>query len=140
MSRDKLIIDGKAFTVAPINNLNELPPDIVPSESSEKRDSNTIAFLGPHSVYSNFNHAPFSEGGVNYTCAEQMIQAEKAAMFRDKRTLEMIMLATNPYKIKELGSKVHGYDKTVRANESKAIVTRAVTAKFTQNKHLSGML
>lgn len=140
LSRDKLIIDGKAYTVEPVNNLRDLPSDLVPAESCERRNESTIAFLGPHSVFSNFHLAPFTEGGVKYCCTEQMIQAEKSAMFNDHRSLELIMRATNPYRIKELGSRVHGFDRAVWQHEAKKVVTRAVTAKFTQNKNLAGLL
>lgn len=97
LTRDKLIVDGKQFTVSPYNNLTELPADLTPAKSCEQRDSHTIAFLGPHSVFSNFHKASFTEGGVKYNCAEQMIQAEKAAMFHDQIALERIMKLSDPY-------------------------------------------
>lgn len=140
LTRDKLVINGKAFTVSPINNLNELPADIAAASSCERKDANTIAFLGPHSVYSNFHAATFVSDGVKYNCAEQMIQAEKAAMFNDRVALENIMRAQNPYRIKELGSRIRNFDKNRWSKDSQSIVTRAVTAKFTQNKNLSGIL
>lgn len=140
LSRDKLIIDGKAYTVKPTNNLKDLPKDIVPAESCERRDEHTIAFLGPHSIYSNFHPSRFSEGGVSYSCAEQMIQAEKCAAFGDSATLEKIMLTSDPYKMKDLGSRVKGYVKEVWHQKSKDIVKKAVVAKFTQNKNLAGVL
>lgn len=140
LTRDKLIIDGKQYTVAPVNNLSELPPELTPSASCEVRDSNTIAFLGPHSVFSNFHSAKFTESGVRYNCAEQMIQAEKAALFKDVVAAQRIMKATSPYKMKEIGGKVRNFDKQLWQKESKKIVTRAVRAKFHQNKALSGIL
>lgn len=146
--RDKLIIDGKPYTIEPVNNLRELPPEIKPAETCEKRDMNTIAFLGPHSVFSNFHHANFKEGGMKFNCAEQMIQAEKTALFKDKTTPEKIMRSTNPYKIKALGSRVRGFEReqwktksrSIVSRAVRAIVSRAVRAKFTQNPLLAKLL
>lgn len=140
LSRDKLLIDGKQFTIAPVNNLTELPAELTPSTTCERKDNNTIAFLGPHSVYSNFHHAPFVQGNVRYTCAEQMIQAEKAALFKDKITLQKIMKSKSPYCMKELGGRVRNYDKETWYSKSKDIVTRAVQAKFEQNPLLGKLL
>lgn len=140
MVRDKLIIDGKAYTVAPVNNLHKLPKEIIPSDSCERKDSNTIAFLGPHSVFSNFHQATLTDGGVKYNCAEQMVQAEKAALFHDKNSLEKIMKASNPYKIKSIGGRIRGFDRQIWKEKSKDVVFRAVKAKFTQNHLLARML
>lgn len=138
--KDKLIIDGKQFTIAPRNNLHELPVDLTPADSCEKRDKSTIAFLGPHSVFSNFHPARFSEGGVQYTCAEQMIQAEKAAKFGDKVTLERIVRTKDLFKIKEIGGRVRGFDKDAWKSSCKEIALHAIHAKFSQNMNLSKLL
>lgn len=140
MSRDKLIIDGKQYTVAPINNLCTLPSDIIPSNSCEVKNEHTIAFLGPHSVYSNFHPAPFTEGKIRYSSAEQMIQAEKAALFKDGIAAQRIMKTKDPYRIKELGNQICNFDKSVWEKEQEQIVTRAVAAKFKQNKPLANIL
>lgn len=140
LSRDKLFIDGKQFTVAPWNNLHELPKEIIPSETCERRDDQTVAFLGPHSVFSNFHQASFIENGVRYVSPEQIIQAEKAALFKDKLSLEQIMLERDPYRIKSLGGRIRNFDKNTWAKESKAIVLHAVSAKFKQNDSLGKLL
>lgn len=138
--RDKLIIDNRQYTVAPVNNLHDLPSEIIPSDSCEKRNENTIAFLGPHSVFSNFHQANFVEGGVRYSCSEQMIQAEKAAMFNDRQSLEKIMKCKNPYKIKKAGSRIRGFVRDTWHASCKDIALRAVKAKFTQNINLAKLL
>lgn len=140
ITKDKLIIEGKQYTVAPRNNLAELPLELKPSLSCEVRNEKTIAFLGPHSVFSNFHPAKFSEGKVIYNCAEQMIQAEKAALFKDNISLERIMKTRCPYRIKAIGNGIRNFDKTVWGRESKQIATRAVKAKFLQNKTLANLL
>lgn len=126
--------------MAPVSNLHELPPDIIPAASCEQRDDNTIAYLGPHSVFSNFHPASFTEGGVRYVSSEQMIQAEKAAMFGDRQTLAKIMKTKNPYKIKEIGSRVRGFNKEMWRASCKDVAIRAVSAKFKQNPNLSKLL
>lgn len=135
-----MIINGNQYTVASINNLGELPAEIKLSDSSEMRDETTIAFLGPHSVFSNFHPAAFTENNVRYNCTEQMIQAEKAAHFGDRVTLQKIMRERDPYKIKTHGSRVHGFNKEAWNKVSKDIALRAVKAKFLQNDMLGGIL
>lgn len=140
ISRDKLFINGTQFTVSPINNLCDLPPEIIPSDTCEKKNETTIAFFGPHSVFSNFHSASFIENQVRYNCSEQMIQAEKAAMFGDKVALQQIMKESDPYKIKGLGSRVKGFKRETWEDKCKSIALRAVRAKFQQNASLGKVL
>lgn len=140
LTRDKLIIDGKQYTVAPFNNLAQLPPDLKASSSCEVRNDNVIAFLGPHSVFSNFHPAKFVSDKIKYTCAEQMIQAEKAALFKDTTSLQRIMKLTCPYRIKAAGNKIRNFDKHIWGKECKQITKRAVQAKFNQNPPLRNLL
>lgn len=140
LTRDKLVINGKQFTVAPTNNLAELPSNLLPSKTCKVQNEGIIAFLGPHSVFSNFHPAKFSEGRIKYNCAEQMIQAEKAALFKDTVSLLNIMKMSCPFCIKAAGNRIRNFDKEIWKKESKRIVTKAVTAKFRQNSHLSNLL
>lgn len=140
LSRDKLIIDGKQYTISPRHNLAELPSDLKPSSSCEIRNDHTIAFLGPHSVFSNFHPAKFTENKVRYNCVEQMIQAEKAALFKDTISLEKIMKLRCPFRIKSAGNRIRNFDKSLWGKQCKAIATRAVTAKFQQNQALANIL
>lgn len=140
LSRDKLIINGVQYTVSPVNNLCELPLEIKPSDTCEKKNETTIAFFGPHSVFSNFHPAAFTDNHVRYSCSEQMIQAEKAALFGDKTTLQRIMKEKDPYKIKGLGTRVKGFKREVWVDECRSIAVRAVKAKFHQNVNLGKLL
>ena len=142
LNKDKLIIDGRTFTVAPNSNLNEVSSFVdLPSTCQRgDRDSGLIVFLGSHSIYSNFYPTPFVVNNTVYSCAEQMIQSEKATLFDDNLTHHRIMKEHNPHRIKKLGSKVKGFNMETWRKRAKQIVHKAVLSKFSQNSNLKGIL
>ncbi|MCI8415887.1 MAG: NADAR family protein [Lachnospiraceae bacterium] len=78
----------------------------------------------------------FQVDGVEYTCAEQFMMAEKARMFGDKVMLAKIMETSSPKEMKAYGRAVAGFDKTTWDNTCYEIVKRGNLAKFTQNPDL----
>lgn len=78
----------------------------------------------------------FQVDGVEYTCAEQFMMAEKARMFGDKEMLAKIMEASHPKEMKAYGRGVKGFDKASWDNACYEIVKRGNIAKFTQNPDL----
>ena len=133
---DKLIIHGKAYTVAPKNNLNTLPLDLQPRVAAERQNENTIVFFTLSSPFSNFHDAPFFRDNNRYFCNEQYIQAKKAELFCDDETQQKIMVSSNPYEIKRLGGKVKNFVQQRWELAAKKIVTEACLCKFTQNAEL----
>ena len=51
LSYDKLIVEGKPYTLADLKNL---PKDLNPAISCEKEDDNILGIFGRHSPFSNF--------------------------------------------------------------------------------------
>lgn len=100
----------------------------------------TFFWNGP---FSQWYPCYFNVDGVDYNCAEQYMMAEKAKLFSDNETFEMIMDAEDAATQKKLGRVVQGFDKG-RWEEDEDngrprcwnIVYRGNLAKFTQNAHL----
>lgn len=133
---DKLILDGRTFTVAPFNNLNKLPKALQPRETAEKANEVAIVFFTQGSPFSNFHPAHFVRNNEKYVCNEQYIQAKKAELFDDDYTHSRIMHSTNPFEIKSLGGKVRGFVKQRWEQQSRRIATEGCMAKFSQNHDL----
>ena len=75
LQQDKLVINNVSYSV---DTLHELSKDIVAQSSCQKISDKTIAFFGPHSIYSNMNWSPFVADNVYYRSSEHYIQAKKA--------------------------------------------------------------
>ena len=140
LSVDKLIVNNRAFTFAPKNNLNELPEDLKPEKAAEVEDETTLAFFGQNSHFSNFHPAPFSVEGEKFSCSEQYIQHAKAKLFDDDIAATRIKATSSPYRMKELGSRVRNFDKQKWSENAPQIARKALWNKFNQNAHLKKRL
>lgn len=78
----------------------------------------------------------FTVDGVEYSCAEQYMMAEKARMFGCQDMLEKIMEAKSPKVMKAYGRAVRNFDKETWDNACYDLVRRGNIAKFSQNPKL----
>lgn len=78
----------------------------------------------------------FEVDGIEYSCTEQFMMAEKARMFEDKEMLAKIMEASHPKEMKAYGRAVRGFDKDRWDSQCYDIVKRGNLAKFSQNPDL----
>ena len=140
LTYDKLIINGKAYTVEPKNNLDSLPPELNPRATAEKENDNAIVFFTLGSPFSNFKTAPFYKDNQRYFCNEQYIQSKKAQMFNDDDADDKIMRSTNPYEIKKIGGFVKNFIRQKWEQEAKRIASEACMCKFSQNLDLLDIL
>ena len=142
MTRDRLIIDGHTYTVAPVNNVNEVNALLDLPSTCQRFDDKlgTLLFLGSHSPYSNLYSCHFVIDNINYNSIEQYLQSEKAKLFDDDQSCSKIMAERNTYKIKKLGSRIWGFSIQRWKQESRKLAYRAVLAKFAQNKTLQEVL
>ena len=140
LTYDKLVIDGKTFSVAPINNLHKLPQNLQPRTMAERHTDDTMVFFTKGSPFSNFYAASFVQDRVKYANSEQYIQAKKAELFDDDETHHKIMKTSNPYEIKGLGSRVKNFDKEKWRSHARQVATDACFAKFLQNHDLKKIL
>ena len=138
--KDTLIINGKVFTVGPTMNVLDANELFDVAATCQRSDEKTILFLGVHSVFSNLHPSGFRIGNTTFNCAEQMIRSEKAALFNDDVTQAKIMLESNPFRIKKLGSKVRNFKQDAWRKVAKRVTYEAVWAKFSQNDYLKGVL
>jgi ribA/ribD-fused uncharacterized protein len=88
------------------------------------------------SCFSQWYGAPFVVDGQRYPTAEHFMMAEKAAIFGDQATRELVLQAPNPGAAKALGRQVRGFDEATWLEHRFTIVTRASEAKFAQNAEL----
>jgi len=106
----------------------------------------TFFWDGP---FSQWETSYFTVEDVEYNCAEQYMMAEKARLFEDDYTLEMIMDTDVPATQKALGRQVSGFCKAEWEDDEETengqpycwnVVWRGNMAKFGQNAHLLNVL
>ncbi len=95
--------------------------------------------VGPHVLSQWFEHA-FEVEGVSYPTAEHYMMAEKARLFGDDETLELVLGADGPAAAKELGRQVRGFDERPWIEHRFDIVVRGSTAKFGADETMLGYL
>jgi hypothetical protein len=87
-------------------------------------------------IYSQWHKANMTIGKIEYNSCEQYMMHQKALLFGDEETAELIMLEKNPKEQKKFGRMVKGFDKSVWDKNSLAIVYEGNLAKFSQNPEL----
>ncbi len=102
-----------------------------PQNDGCKHSDSVVCFMSEKSVLSNFNmECPVTIGSQTYTCNEQYIQAEKAAMFMDFERAEEIMACSNPREMKRLGNKIRNYNDKEWKEAQHDVVITCVREKF----------
>ncbi|OUM58393.1 hypothetical protein PIROE2DRAFT_67755 [Piromyces sp. E2] len=82
----------------------------------------------------------FVSNGYEYNCAEQYMMSEKAKLFEDEETFQLILKETSQKRIKELGRLVKNFNEK-KWNENKTkIVVKGNLLKFSQNEDLKKFL
>ena len=132
MERDKLIIDSKTIGV---NNLKDLPEDLHPKNTCERRTDEIVAFFGEHSPLSNFHQCQIKYDGYTYSSVEQILQSEKADLYDADEEHAKILHTDNPSEIKQIGKSIP-YVEQQWSRESKEIVKKACWHKFSQQEQL----
>lgn len=82
----------------------------------------------------------FVYNGNKYCCAEQAMMAGKALAMNDQETLEKILVATDPEKIKALGRSVKNWNEEVWNKVKFNLVCDINFCKFSQNESLRNYL
>ena len=101
---------------------------------SESESSVTQACL------SQWYPANFEINGINYKTAEHFMMAEKARLFNDDSTQNLIISCDHPGEAKKLGRKVSNFDDETWKQHRDQIVIQANLAKFSQNESLKAFL
>lgn len=84
--------------------------------------------------------AEFEIGGVRYQTAEHFMMAEKARLFGDEQTLELILAEADPSKVKALGRKVTPFDGKRWEKRRFDAVTEGSIGKFSSTEMLRSYL
>lgn len=87
-------------------------------------------------IYSQWHKANMTIDKIEYNSCEQYMMHQKALLFGDLETAELIMQESNPREQKRFGRMVKGFDKALWDKNSLAIVYAGNLAKFSQNQGL----
>ena len=134
LNLDKLVLNRRPYSV---KEIHQLPSELKPENIASRTEGEVTVFFSRKSVFSNFYmNAPFTLDGDKYNCSEQYYQNAKAKFFEDDDISFQIMHTKDPYKQAELGRKVKNFNEHAWMNQGKAkdVLTKAITAKFTQNE------
>lgn len=102
-----------------------------------------ICFHNPEEVngyLSNWYLSDFRIGNTRYSSMEQYMMHQKALLFHDEDTAEMILDTSNVGKIKALGRSVKNYEDVIWNGMRQLIVCQGLLEKFRQNNDLQQKL
>jgi ribA/ribD-fused uncharacterized protein len=91
-------------------------------------------------IYSQWYSSRMTIDGIEYNCCEQYMMHQKALIFGDTVTAEMILESSDPKEQKALGRKVSGFNKDKWDDVCIGIVFKGNLAKFSQNESLKKTL
>ena len=137
MEGTKLIIKGKTYTK---NNLNNLPEDISAASISSKRSDHAMGFFGELNPLSNFHPCTFMYNSITYHSSEQLIQYQKAKLFRDNEAANKILMAKTALDCKLISKDIKNYDHECWKTEAKARCEEGIKAKYMQNIEIRSYL
>jgi ribA/ribD-fused uncharacterized protein len=104
----------------------------------EYEDDNVVLFWG--GILSNWYKSDFVVDNMTYNCVEQYMMVQKARVFNDPTSEQLIMAEKSPRAQKLLGRKVKGFDAEIWAECCLELVLPSVQAKFEQNESLGQLL
>ncbi|KAL7719728.1 NADAR family protein [Entamoeba marina] len=90
--------------------------------------------------FSQWWKSDFTVDGITYHFAEQFMMAEKARLFKDDEVKQMILEATDPKTIKDLGRQIRNFDSKIWDENKSEIVFNGNVAKFHQDEELLKIL
>ena len=137
LENDILILDGNRYT---INDIATLPEEVAAYKSAQKVDDNSLAFHGEFSPFSNFHKSPFIWKQINFHCAEQFIQYQKAVTANDTIVAEEVLKCGTALEAKKLGYRIKGFNMQKWSTEGYDICHEGIKSKFVQNPLLLQML
>lgn len=131
---DKLMIDGRRYTV---DDLDSLPENIQPI--SMKFSNNFLCFYGRFCIYSNFHKAKFRIDNLWYNCVEQYLQSQKAEFYGNEILAHRIRITEDPRQQKAMADKLRGREADwLKAAEQ--VMERGIYEKFAQNQVLGNKM
>lgn len=92
------------------------------------------------SCFSQWYESEFVVNGIKYQTAEQFMMAEKARLFNDYETLDLILNSKNPGEVKKFGRLVKNFSDKEWQDKRFEIVVEGNLNKFSQNQELKEFL
>ena len=92
------------------------------------------------SCFSQWYDCSFVVNGIKYYTAEQYMMSQKALLFNDKETNNIIMKEKDPRTYKKLGRLVKNFSPEIWDKNKFEIVVNGNIAKFSQNEDLKQFL
>ena len=111
---DKLIINSTLYSVDGIPNLSI---ELAAYKVAEKSYNSHIAFASELSPYSNFHISAFTINNQHFLSSEQLIQHQKALMFRDSFIANKILQTETPIEYKRLSYQINCVDREKWQND-----------------------
>lgn len=102
-----------------------------------------IGFHNPDEEYgflSNWTLSNFVVSRIEFSSLEQYMMYQKAVVFKDEEIASQILKTSDVAEIKRLGRAVRNYDDHVWNGVRQIVVYEGLTAKFSQNEDLKGLL
>ena len=137
MEGTTLKIKGKRYTR---ENLHQLPEEISAFASTSKSNDNILGFFGELNPLSNFHVCFFEWNGIRFHSSEQFIQYQKAMLFNDQKTADLIMKCTTALECKQMASSVLNFSSTEWNSKAKELCKPGIKCKFQQNASLATTL
>lgn len=84
-------------------------------------------------VFSNWYPSHFVHKDTAFTCGEQMMMWEKAMLMEDEESAELILQATSPKEMKQLGRQVKDFNEGLWNVYKYQLVKEGLRSRFTQD-------
>ena len=133
LKHDKLTIGRTTYTVRPVCNLQNLPPELQPSNACKVEDDNTYVFFGKHHPLSNFYTCKIEINGHVYHSSEQYLQEQKAVVFNQMNIAKQIKQAATPHECKKLSREIPNYTHSIWVEKAPIILEEVLRVKLQQN-------
>ena len=132
-----LKIKGKRYTR---ENLHQLPTEVNAFASTSKSNDNVIGFFGELNPLSNFHDGSFEWNDIRFHSSEQFIQYQKAILFKDIKTADLIMKCSTALECKQMATSVVNYNNDEWNSKAKELCKPGIKCKFQQNPSLASAL
>jgi hypothetical protein len=110
------------------------------SSHNEKFYENDNGVYFKSGYLSQWHIVEFNINNKIYNCCEQFMMEQKALLFSDYETADLIMKSAEPKEQKKLGRTVKNFNESKWNNVADGIVYNANLAKFSQNLELKNKL
>ena len=121
-------------------NLHQLPEEVSAFASTSKSNDNVIVFFGELNPLSNFHDGSFEWNDVQFHSSEQFIQYQKAILFKDIKTADLIMKCSTALERKQIATNVVNFNNDEWNSKAKELCKLGIKCKFQQNRSLASAL